>query len=110
MREFFWKRGYVNIVLIGYRCSGKTVVGKIIAHTRARDFYDTDVLIEKNAGRPIASIISRDGWAYFRETERQVVAAVAEKKEATIAVDTSNLSAVEVASSIMESLSEEFGG
>lgn len=75
----------MNIVLIGYRCSGKTVVGKIIANTLARDFYDTDALIENNAGRPIASIISRDGWEYFRETERQVVAAVAEKDDLVIA-------------------------
>ncbi len=75
----------MNIVLIGYRCSGKTMVGNIIAHTLARDFYDTDALIENNAGCSIEAIICRDGWEYFRETERQVVAAVAKKDDLVIA-------------------------
>lgn len=75
----------MNIVLIGYRCSGKTVVGKIIAHTLAKDFCDTDALIENKAGCSIEAIVSRDGWEYFRETERQVVAAVAEKDDLIIA-------------------------
>ncbi len=73
----------MNIVLIGYRCSGKTMVGQIIANTLARDFYDTDALIENNAGCSIEAIICRDGWEYFRETERQVVAAVAKKEKSS---------------------------
>ena len=75
----------MNIVLIGYRCSGKTAVGKIIARNLKRDFYDTDALIENSAGCSIEAIISRDGWECFRETERQMVAAAAEKDDLVIA-------------------------
>jgi shikimate kinase len=37
----------MNIVLIGYRCSGKTVVGKILASELGKAFLDTDALIEE---------------------------------------------------------------
>ncbi|MGD9321983.1 MAG: shikimate kinase, partial [Desulfobacteraceae bacterium] len=39
----------MNIVLIGYRCSGKTAVGKTLAIELGREFLDTDALIEENA-------------------------------------------------------------
>ncbi len=48
----------MNIVLIGYRCSGKTVVGKILARDLGRDFLDTDEMIEENTGSSIETIIS----------------------------------------------------
>ena len=37
----------MNIVLIGYRCCGKTTVGKLLARDLERKFLDTDRLIEK---------------------------------------------------------------
>jgi len=36
----------MNIVLIGYRCSGKTAIGKILARELRRGFLDTDLLID----------------------------------------------------------------
>ena len=63
----------MNIVLIGYRCSGKTSVGQTLAEALNRDFLDTDELIEGNAGRSIEAIIARDGWDYFRDREREVI-------------------------------------
>ncbi len=62
-----------NIVLIGYRCSGKTSVGKMVAERLARSFLDTDTLIEDKARRSIEEIISRDGWEHFRDIEREVI-------------------------------------
>ena len=40
----------MNIVLIGYRCSGKTSVGKIIAEKTKRIFMDTDLMIQEKTG------------------------------------------------------------
>ncbi|MBN1627004.1 MAG: shikimate kinase, partial [Deltaproteobacteria bacterium] len=62
-----------NIVLIGYRCSGKTSVGKIIAKRTGMDFCDTDDLIVKNAGRSIEEIVGKDGWGRFREIEKDII-------------------------------------
>ena len=63
----------MNIVLIGYRCSGKTSVGQTLAEALNRDFLDTDELIEGKVGRSIEAIIAGDGWDYFRDREREVI-------------------------------------
>jgi shikimate kinase len=63
----------MNIVLIGYRCSGKTAVGEILANELGRDFLDTDALIEDRAGCSIEALISTRGWGYFREIEKGLV-------------------------------------
>jgi shikimate kinase len=63
----------MNIVLIGYRCSGKTSVGEILGNELRRDFLDTDVLIEESACCSIEALISTRGWDYFREIEKGLV-------------------------------------
>jgi len=74
-----------NIVLIGYRCSGKTAVGKILAGELKRDFLDTDAVIEETAHQPIETIISRSGWDHFRELERMVIQDISKKRLLVIA-------------------------
>jgi len=37
----------LNIILIGYRCSGKTAVGKSLAKKTGRPFVDTDEMLMK---------------------------------------------------------------
>jgi shikimate kinase len=75
----------MNIVLIGYRCSGKTVVGKTLARELGREFLDTDALIEENAGRSIETMISTEGWDRFRETEKRLVEEVSRRNNLVIA-------------------------
>jgi shikimate kinase len=75
----------MNIVLIGYRCSGKTEVGKILASKLRRDFVDTDELIEENTGCSIESIVSSKGWRYFREIERGLIMEVGGRDSLVIA-------------------------
>ena len=63
----------MNIVLIGYRCSGKTTAGKALARQLRRGFLDTDALIERRAGCSIEEIVSKEGWDHFRKLEKRVV-------------------------------------
>lgn len=63
----------MNIVLVGYRCSGKTAVGKILAKKLRRDFLDTDALIEARVSCPIERLISTKGWDHFRGVEKRLV-------------------------------------
>lgn len=51
-----------NIVLIGYRATGKTTVGKIIAEKLNREFIDTDVLVEERVKSKISEIVKKEGW------------------------------------------------
>jgi shikimate kinase len=75
----------MNIVLIGTRCSGKTVVGKILARELGRKFLDTDALIEENAGCSIETMISTKGWDHFREAEKRLVEQVSKRNNLVIA-------------------------
>jgi len=75
----------MNIILIGYRCSGKTSAGKIIAERTGMAFHDTDELIKKSAGKSIEEIVEKDGWARFREIEKAVISDVSQLDNTVIA-------------------------
>jgi len=66
----------VKIVLVGYRGTGKTSVGRALAHRFNLPFRDTDALIEQRAGMPIPEIFARFGEEHFRELEREVIASL----------------------------------
>jgi len=63
----------MNIYLIGFRCTGKTTVGKIIAHKLNMSFLDADDEIVKQQGMPISDIVDKHGWPYFREKESGII-------------------------------------
>jgi shikimate kinase len=63
-----------NLVLIGYRATGKTSVGARLAEVLQRPFVDLDQVLVREAGRPIADIVAQGGWAEFRRLERELVA------------------------------------
>jgi len=63
-----------RIVLFGYRGTGKTGIGSIIARRLNVPFLDTDALIEQNIGRTIPDIFKNDGEERFRALERDVIA------------------------------------
>ncbi|MDA8126062.1 MAG: shikimate kinase [Deltaproteobacteria bacterium] len=63
----------MNIVLMGYRCTGKTSTAKALANLLERPFVDTDALIEERQGRPIPEIVAEKGWPGFRIAETAVI-------------------------------------
>ena len=62
----------MNVVLIGYRGTGKSTVGKIVAARLGRTMVSTDAEIVKRAGQSIPEIVAQHGWDYFRDLESQV--------------------------------------
>lgn len=64
----------MHLYLIGYRGSGKSTVGRLVAEKLQRPLVDTDECIEKQAGKSIRDIFALDGESGFRELEQQVVA------------------------------------
>jgi shikimate kinase len=63
-----------NLVLIGYRATGKTSVGTRLAEVLQRRFVDLDQVLVREAGQPIADIVAQGDWAEFRRLEKQLVA------------------------------------
>jgi shikimate kinase len=62
----------MNIVLIGYRGTGKTVVGELLAMQLDMALMDMDAQIVEKAGMPIPEIVEKSGWPKFRDIETQV--------------------------------------
>nr|WP_135507483.1 shikimate kinase [Roseovarius aestuariivivens] len=54
--------------------AGKTAVGKALANLLDVPFLDSDMEIETAANMTIAEIFKRDGEAFFRDRETQVLA------------------------------------
>lgn len=62
-----------TLILIGFMGSGKTTVGKRVAHDLGWEFYDTDLLVEQEEGASIIEIFERGGEVAFREVEELVI-------------------------------------
>ena len=63
-------RHVVNLVLVGYRGSGKSTVGAILAQRLKWSFIDLDEQIVRAAGKSIAEIFEQEGEGSFRQRER----------------------------------------
>lgn len=63
----------VNLYLVGFMGTGKSTVGRAVAHKLGFEFIDSDLEIERLQGRTINDIFAQDGEPAFRELERQFV-------------------------------------
>src|SRR4030042_4093385 len=63
----------INIILIGFSGSGKSLVAQGVAKRLGWQSIDTDDEIVKLAGKPIPDIFSQEGEERFRELENQIL-------------------------------------
>ncbi len=59
----------MNIALIGYRGTGKSEVGKLVAARLGLAYIGMDAAIVERAGMSIPEIVAEHGWPYFRDME-----------------------------------------
>ncbi|MEW6050923.1 MAG: shikimate kinase [Candidatus Zixiibacteriota bacterium] len=62
-----------SLFLVGFSGSGKTTVGKMLAHRCKIPFIDTDTQIARRAGKSIKDIFAEHGESYFRKLESTVI-------------------------------------
>ena len=62
-----------TIVMVGMMGAGKTAVGRALAHRLGVPFLDSDAEIVEAANMSIAEIFERDGEAFFRTKETQII-------------------------------------
>jgi len=63
-----------SIVFVGMMGSGKTAIGRALAMRLGVAFRDSDAELETAANATIAEIFARDGEAFFRDREAEVIA------------------------------------
>jgi len=74
----------MNIVLIGYRGTGKSTVGQLLAARLGRELVSTDAEIIKRAKRTIPEIVTQEGWEYFRNLETDICRELASRDKLVI--------------------------
>ncbi len=74
-----------KVILTGFRATGKSSVGKLLAARLSLDFIDMDKVIEEREGCTIRQMVANHGWEYFREKERQLLLELAERDNVVIA-------------------------
>ena len=74
-----------NIVLIGMPSSGKSTIGKILAKTTNKKFYDIDEEIIKRINMDIVSYFSLNGEKAFRDIEAEVIKEISKQNNLVIA-------------------------
>ena len=73
------------LILIGYRGTGKTTVGRLLATQLGWNFADADDLIETTAGRSIADIFATEGEAGFRDREAAAIRELCKRQRLVLA-------------------------
>jgi shikimate kinase len=63
----------LQIILIGYRAVGKSVVGKLLAQQLALPYVELDALIVERAETSIVELVAEKGWDHFRNLESDLL-------------------------------------
>ncbi|MGC8852691.1 MAG: shikimate kinase [Hydrogenobacter sp.] len=64
---------FERIFLVGFMCSGKSTVGKILAEKLGWHFYDIDEEAQKEEGMSVEEIFRVRGEGYFRNLELKIL-------------------------------------
>jgi shikimate kinase len=65
----------VNLYLVGFMGTGKTTVGRAVAHKLGFVLIDSDHEIERSRGKTIPEIFAQEGEPAFRAREREFIEA-----------------------------------
>lgn len=66
-----------NIALIGFRTTGKSLVGRILAQELQWSFMDMDAELIASFGCDIATWVKTHGWELFRDAESKLLETLA---------------------------------
>jgi shikimate kinase len=74
----------MNVVLVGYRGSGKTSVGEVVAERAGREFLSTDAILVEQVGMSIPAFVEKKGWDAFRDVEEAICREAASREDVVI--------------------------
>ncbi|HHD57193.1 MAG TPA: shikimate kinase [Desulfobulbaceae bacterium] len=74
-----------RIILTGFRATGKSLVGRMLADRLGLDFCDTDTLLCTRSGLSVREFVDRFGWPDFRRMEEQLLLRLRHRSSVVIA-------------------------
>jgi len=74
-----------NIILVGLMGAGKSTIGRHLANSLNKEFYDSDRVIEERTGVDISTIFEIEGEEGFRDREEQIIAELCQKENIVLA-------------------------
>ena len=77
--------GIRNIALVGFRATGKSSVGRIVALELGWSFVDMDEELVSVFGESIDKFVARKGWPSFRKEESRLLERLAQGERQVIA-------------------------
>ena len=72
-----------KIILIGYRATGKSTVGRLLAKRLGVSFIDMDEVLVARHGE-INELVKERGWDYFRAREKELLEELVASREVVI--------------------------
>ncbi|MBM9614303.1 shikimate kinase [Desulfobulbus rhabdoformis] len=67
------KNNQSNILLTGFRATGKSTVGRLLAQRLGLDYMDMDIELSKRLGGSVSEVVGAHGWAFFRKAEAHLL-------------------------------------
>jgi len=84
-----WDRGVMvpleRILLTGFRATGKSLVGRLLADRIGWKFLDTDALLCGQTGRSVCAYVAAFGWKRFRQIEERLLVDLRMRRSVIIA-------------------------
>lgn len=74
-----------RLILVGFMCSGKSTVGRLVAERLGWEFIDFDETIERAENKRIAEIFRDCGESYFRGLEADLTRRLEHRRNVVLA-------------------------
>ncbi|WP_035245355.1 shikimate kinase [Desulfogranum mediterraneum] len=75
-----------SILLTGFRATGKSVVGALLAERLGFQLVDSDQEICRRRGMTVAEIVAQSGWEGFRRAEQELLLELCDAERVVLAV------------------------
>ena len=74
----------MNIVMLGYRGTGKSVISKLLSKKLRMKLYKIDQMISESVEKSIPEMVEQEGWENFRKLEAEIVADVCDRAKNSV--------------------------
>src|SRR3989304_3710692 len=96
------RENLLNIILIGFRGTGKTTIGKMLAQRLGKEFVDADEYLEQKEGKSVKDIFAEGGEKLFGEIEYLLEhRRPLYDRTADFVINTTSMSAIDAANKII---------